>query len=226
MRPVVAESALPPALLMRSLAGLLLAFGCTTQEEAPTTPPPPAPASADAIPAGPLGGNIAGAPFSVRSGLYRIDRRHGYEKIDISLSELDSTCDTHGSSSGTSVWLRRHGPGPLVPEQVRIGTEGHERWEVHYQRRERHRWLGNGKASAFVVIRAVAPDLRISGELWACFEDAKSSCVSGRFTAAYCPIRIDQPVRGGDTFERLPKEQRLPKTDGSPRDAGGEGGAP
>lgn len=224
MRAVTTQPVERLALLATSLAGMLTLAACTSKEEPPPPAPKPAPTNSDAIPSGPLAGEIAGAAFRMRSGRYQIDRRHGYEKVDISLSaaEAESSCGPRVPADAPSVWLRRKGPGPLKPEQIRLAPDDESSWEVHYQRREGQRWVGNGLASALIVIREVAPDLTVTGELWACFADAQSSCVAGRFTASYCPIRIDHPVRGGDTFEQLPKEHVL-----APRDAGaGDGVAP
>jgi hypothetical protein len=192
------------------LAGLaLLHFGCQRIEPAPIEPKP-APTSADGIPAAGLGGELVGKPFVVQSARYVVDRRHGYEKVDISLSagSVEFPCDTREPKDSPSVWLRRKGSDELKAEQARIGPKDQGPWEVHYQvRRERH-WVGNGQASALIVVHDVGPDMKLTGELSACFRDAHGSCVAGRFAADYCPIRIDQPVRGTEAMERPPAMDR------------------
>jgi hypothetical protein len=191
-----------------------LAFACQKAEPA-TYDPKPAPTSADAIPAASLGGEIGGKPFSVQSARYVIDRRHGYEKVDISLSagSADFPCDERKPKDAPSVWLRRKGSDALKSEQARIAPDDEGPWEVHYQVRDGHRWVGNGHTSALIVIHDIGPDMKLSGELWACFGDTLGSCVSGRFAADYCPIRIDQPVRGTEAMERPPPTLGGPTTD-------------
>jgi hypothetical protein len=168
--------------------------------------PKPAPTSADAIPAATLGGELAGKPFTLGSARYVVDRRHGYEKVDVSLSAgtADFPCDDRKPKDAPSVWLRRKGEAPLKAEAVRLAPGEQSPWEVHYQFRDGRRWIGNGHASSLIVIHDIGPDMKLSGELWACFGDPMGSCVAGRFSADYCPIRIDQPVRGTEAMERPP----------------------
>lgn len=169
--------------------------------------PKPAPTSADGIVASVLGGEIRGRSVTLENARYVVDRRHGFEKVDISFSaaRADSPCGERRPKDAPSVWLRKTGPDPLKPLQVRLSPDGPESpWEVHYQVRDGRAWVGNGQASALVVIREVGKDLKVSGELWACFADEQASCVEGRFSADYCAIRIDTPVRGTEAMERPP----------------------
>jgi hypothetical protein len=191
------------------IAALTLStLACQNAESTPAAPidPKPAPTSIDAIPAGTLGGEIAGQPFSVQSARYIVDRRHGFEKVDISLSagSVESPCEERTPKDATSVWLRRKGEPTLAEEVARIEPEDEDKWEAHYQVRQGHAWIGNGRASALIVIHDVGPDMKLAGELSACFGDRHASCVAGRFTADYCPIRIDAPVRGTEAMERPP----------------------
>jgi hypothetical protein len=181
-------------------------LGCRAAEPAPPVDPKPAPTSASAIPAAPLDGKLAGKPFSMRSARYTVDRRHGFEKIVISVSSAsdEARCGERRPADAPSVWVRRSGPGLPKPEEVRIGANEQGPWEVHYQHRDGHRWLGNGDASALIVVREIEPDMTLVAELWACFADSEGSCVSGHIRADYCPIRIDQPVRGTEVMERPP----------------------
>jgi hypothetical protein len=181
--------------------------GAESTPPAAPVDPKPAPTSIDAIPAGPLGGEIAGQPFSVQSARYIVDRRHGFEKVDISLSagSVESPCEERTPKDSTSVWLRRKGEPTLKDEIARIEPKDEGAiWEAHYQVRQGHNWIGNGRASALIVIHDVGPDMKLAGELSACFGDSHGSCVAGRFTADYCPIRIDAPVRGTEAMERPP----------------------
>lgn len=199
-----------PYVRARSLRWLLSAtcitlVSCQKPEPDPVEPKP-APTSAAGISAATLGGEIAGGSFLLANARYIVDRRPGYEKVEVSLSaaSADSPCAERKPKDAPSVWLRRKGSEPLKAEEVRLAPGEDEPWAVHYQAHDGRRWFGNGTASALVVIHGVGPDLKLSGELWACFADAPGSCVSGRFAADYCPIRIDQHVRGTAAMERPP----------------------
>ncbi len=205
-------------------ASAVLGLACQSPAEpaGPIIEPKPAPEAANAIAAGALGGDIDGQPFSIQSARYIVDRRRGFEKVDISLSagSVDSPCEQRKPKDSPSVWLRRKGATPLAAEQARLSPNDEAPWEVHYQVRKEHGWIGNGRASALIVIHDVGPDMKLNGELWACFADTHGSCVSGRFIADYCPIRIDKPVRGTEAMERPP-----PLDGGSSLKAAGDAGA-
>jgi hypothetical protein len=206
----------------------LPALACQSPEPAPAAPiePKPAPSSANAIPAGNLGGEIAGEPFSVQSARYIVDRRHGFEKVDISLSagSVESPCEDRTPKDAPSVWLRRKGDPTLREQITRIEPNDEDAaWEVHYQVRKGHNWTGNGRASALIVVHDVGPDMKLSGELSACFGDSHGSCVAGRFSADYCATRIDAPVRGTEAMERPPSMDAGAKQ--QPGDAGLTGDA-
>ncbi len=218
-------------LICVAAAGLSLA--CGKPEEAAIKDPQPAPSSSSEISAGSLGGTLVDSPFSVQSARYSFDRRYGFEKVDISLSlgTVDAPCAEPKPSDASSIWIRRTGAGPIKPEVVRLSPKDDEGpWSVHYQVHDEHGWRGNGDASALIVIRGVGPDLKLTGELSACFADATGSCVSGRFTAEHCGVRLDAPVRGSEAMERLPARVRAAADAGADAaasgaaDAGGEKG--
>jgi hypothetical protein len=194
-----------PAQLLPIVA-IFGALACAKPEDAPIQDPKPAPSSEKEITSGNLGGMLLGSPFSIQSARYSYDRRHGSEKVDISLSlaTADGACGELKPANASSVWLRRLGPEPLNPETIRLSPKDEGPWQVHYQVHDQRGWHGNGDASALIVIRGVDKGLRLSGELWACFADTAGSCVEGRFIAEHCAIRLDAPVRGNETMERLP----------------------
>ncbi len=179
--------------------------------------PAPAPANDEAIPVGPLGGKLAGAPFTVHTARYYVDQRPGYEKIDIKLyaDKAPTPCGELESKKPSAVWLRRSASKRIEPGTFSTNVKDGGEWEVHYQVQRDERWQGYGEANALLVITAVDPDLKVHGELSACFRDPSGSCVAGRFVATFCRISIDAPVHGTDTMER-PKKLPTPPTPPAP----------
>jgi hypothetical protein len=179
---------------------------CKEERARPKFAPEPAPASAEVLPQGPVSGKIRDQVFKLGNARYYVDRRLGYEKVDIKLSAgtSEEPCGQVTPKDSTMVWLRRTGPEPLTATEARVEPDQPGPWEAHYQVRGEHNWEGNGDASALIVIREVSPDMTLHGELKACFGDAEKSCVAGKFDAKYCPIRIDSPVRGTEAMERPP----------------------
>jgi hypothetical protein len=188
-----------------------LALGCEHYKPpGPAKDPPEPPASADSIPVGPVSGKLLDQPFTELSGRYFVDQRPGFEKMDIKLyaTEAETPCGKLKEEKPASVWLRRAGAERATPGSSVTNLDKGE-WEVHYQVQKDGFWVGNGDARALVVISDVGPDLKISGALSACFRDETGSCVAGSFTASYCRISIDSPVRGTEAMER-PPERKLP----------------
>jgi hypothetical protein len=165
------------------------------------------PDSPDAIPEGPLGGQLRGHEFTHQVGTYLIDRRPGHEHFDIQLSEAgsDDPCDRRRRAHGSSVWIRRRGADAIEAATVRLLPGAESDWEVHYQVRAHDEWAGSGDASALLVVHDPDPDLVVRGELWACFADGRESCVSGSFAAKHCTLSIDAPIRGTELMERPPE---------------------
>jgi hypothetical protein len=156
------------------------------------------------IPEGPLSGTIDGKSFAVKTAIYAVDRRLGYEHVDVKLysTEIEEPC-AKNDPGGPTVWLRRRGAEPLVPGTARVAAGEPSPWEVHYQIKEGRAWMGNGDAAASIVIRQVETDAKIHGELSAAFGDASRSLVAGTFVAQRCLISIDAPVRGSPALEQV-----------------------
>lgn len=176
---------------------------CQSTRPSPTMHADPVATSADSIPVAPVSGTIRGKQFAIATALYFIDRRPGYEHVDIKLSAGKSAqhCSSPIPDDAMSIWLRRTGSEQLDAETVHIASDRRSSWEVHYQVKDNGQWLGNSKADALFVLQPRAADQRMSGELSACFADETKSCVLGTFVADYCPISIDAPIRGMDIME-------------------------
>lgn len=188
----------------------MLALGCSHPEaEGPPKEPAAPPSSPDSIPIGPLAGKLAGEPYTMLSGRYYVDSRPGLEKVDIRLyaSEAETPCGTLKTPNPPAVWLRRAGEERLALDSSTTDPKTGGKWEVHYQLRKGEQWVGNGDAAALVVINDIGPDLKVEGALSACFRDPSGSCVAGTFSASYCRISIDSPVRGTDVMERPPERK-------------------
>lgn len=202
--------------LSRDLARLVLCgallelVACSKADEAPIVQPEPAPVSLEGVSAAPLHGMLAGAPFELGSARYSIDKRPGFEKLELSFSQARSQrpCGERVPLRAASVWLRRAGAEAPEVGSVRLSPAQTLPWQVNYQVHADKEWTGSGDASALVVITSLSPDMRLEGALWACFADAAGSCVNGRFSAEYCRIRLDAPVRGSEAMERLPSKPR------------------
>jgi hypothetical protein len=201
------------------LLSCALCAACGRSEEGPPKEPAPAPTAGEAIPVGPLSGKLAGEVFTVHAARYYVDQRPGYEKVDIKLyaAKAATSCGDLAEKKSTSVWLRRKGSKPVEPGTFATNVADGGEWEVHYQAQQDARWRGYGEANALFVVTAVDPDLKLHGELSACFRDPSGSCVAGRFTAHLCRISIDAPVRGAENMERRPKTPlpAAPKAAGS-----------
>ncbi|MBI2390340.1 MAG: hypothetical protein HYV09_12190 [Deltaproteobacteria bacterium] len=194
-------------MVTRMLAlSLVIASSCRREPPPVGYEPAAAPTSTASIPLSPASGRIAGKPFTVAAARYSIDRRPGYEKVEIELlaEKPDKPCGDVAMKHATSVWLRVNGVDAVRAETVRIESGKPGPWEAHYQVFDQKKWIGNGDASALIAMSAPAPDMKLSGELSACFGDGSKSCIAGRFEAIYCPIRIDALVRGSDAMERPP----------------------
>lgn len=187
--------------ILRAFVGPLVLLGlpsCQSPHPAPKMHADAVANSTDSIPTAPLSGTLRGKSFELGSARYFIDRRLGYEKIDIKLSAGKSGehCSAPLPDNSASVWLRRTGSEPIKSETIRITSNRREAWEVHYQAEDDGQWCGNGNAEALVVLEPPATDQRLRGELSVCFADETKSCVLGTFVAEYCPISIDAPIRG------------------------------
>jgi hypothetical protein len=180
-----------------ALSGLL---GCQAQPAAEPLRAAPVSTSATTIPLGPVSGRILGNPFSVGTARYSIDRRPHYQKVQIELiaGKLAKPCEDTGHRHDASVWLRHAG------DLAAPAGQGADGWEGHYEVFEREAWSGTGGAEVVLELAEPAPDLKLAGELRACFPDRTKSCVAGSFVAVHCPIRIDALVRGTDSMERPP----------------------
>ncbi|MBI4702680.1 MAG: hypothetical protein HY744_16280 [Deltaproteobacteria bacterium] len=176
-------------------------------EPAPSSPPleavavaPPC-TSAEAIPDAPVAGTLRGVPFAARDMRYEIVRRPGGkgggpERVDIKLSAAPASapCGPRAADA-PSVWIRLEGVR-LAPQELRRRADGEQAsWSVHYQAREQGRWVGNGSGAALLVLRAVRPDYLVEGDLAVCFADGMGSCVSGSFSARYCPDPAEPVLR-------------------------------
>jgi hypothetical protein len=166
--------------------------------------------SVDSIPAAPLSGTLPTGPFSLQSARYWIDRRPGYEKVDIKLStgKVSSPCSEPLPNDAPSVWLRRVGTTRLSAETVHVSRTAPGPWEVHYQVMRDEQWLGSAKAEALLVLHPLTSDKRLQGELSVCFADPDRSCVLGAFAADYCQLSIDAPIRGTQLMESPVAGQR------------------
>jgi hypothetical protein len=183
-----------------------VALGCQPAAPEERYVPAEVPTSAATISVEDVSGTILGRPFALQTARYIVDRRPHYEKIEIQLltSKLDKVCDDTGANHDTTVWLRRKGPGEPKAETIRFGPEDPSSWQAHYEIYDDGKWSGSSNAAVMLDLAEPAPDLKLTGELYACFGDRTQSCVTGRFVAVYCPIRIDALVRGTDSMERPP----------------------
>ena len=183
-----------------------LLIGCNERPLPELGEPAPVPDNTTSIGVSAVNGKIAGSPFEVKAARYSIDRRPGHEKVVIHLlnEAPEKLCSELGNMRSTTVWLRKNGTQSVEPEAVRLGPKTKSPWEVHYEVYDQGRWVGVGRANLLLKVSAVRADMTLDGDLAACFGDANKSCVSGHFSATYCPTRIDAPVRGTENMERPP----------------------
>jgi hypothetical protein len=195
-------------------------LGCQPKATEQKYDPAPVPTNAATIPVATVSGTLLGEPFALHTARYTVDRRPRYEKVEIQLlaAKLEDPCQGIGDDHHAAVWLRRNSPSDLEAETVRFGPGDATPWEAHYEMFQDGDWLGNGNANLILELAEPAPDLKLRGDMYACFGDRTQSCVSGRFVAVYCPIRVDALVRGTDSMER--PSQRT----GRPLKVAGDGG--
>jgi hypothetical protein len=189
--------------LWTGVIAILWLMGCHAAGSVANEVAQPVSTSPDSIPIAPLGGVLLSHPFALQSARFWIDRRPGYEKIDVKLSagRGDSPCAEPRPRDAPSVWLRHSGTTHLGAETLHIDQNGPGPWEVHYQVMQDGLWEGSGKADALLVLHPLTADQRLPGELSVCFADKAKSCVLGNFVADYCPASIDAPVRGTQMME-------------------------
>ena len=192
---------------MSGVAVILVALGasaCRPHSDRPKGATGPIVLPGGEIPEGPASGNIDGKPYAVKTAIYSVDRRLGYEHVDIKLysAQIENPCATH-DPGGPTVWLRRRGAEALEPGTARVAAGQASPWEVHYQVKEGRIWGGSGDAVATIVIREIESDAKIHGELSAAFGDASRSLVAGTFVAQRCLVSIDAPVRGAPALEQV-----------------------
>jgi len=180
------------------------ACACRPHSDRPKSVTGPIVLPSGEIPEGPASGTIDGKPYSVKTAIYAVDRRLGYEHVDIKLysAQIENPCAIR-DSSGSMVWLRRRGAEPLATGTTRVLAGQDSAWEVHYQVKDGRIWTGNGDAAAIIAIREIESDTKIHGELSAAFGDASRSLVAGSFVAERCLISIDAPVRGVPALEQV-----------------------
>lgn len=183
------------------------ASGCRPHGDRPKGASGPIVLPSGEIPEGPASGTIDGKPYTVKTAIYAVDRRLGYERVDIKLyaAQIENPCAIR-DFSGSMVWLRRRGAEALAPGTTRVTAGQDSAWEVHYQVKDGRIWTGNGDAAAIIVIREIESDAKIHGELSAAFGDASRSFVAGSFVAERCLISIDAPVRGAPALEQVRAE--------------------
>lgn len=171
---------------------------------APTRTVTPKHESPSAIPATPVRGTLHGEPFVARDGRYRIDRRPGYERLDLLLSDAEAglPCGELRPEAPRRIWLRRPGAEPPETKPIRIRPTPDRGWQAHYQLRRDDRWVGVGDGSALLALNAPDGGTTLRGSLSVCFADETSSCAAGSFVAHYCPAELDRPVRGVEPTER------------------------
>lgn len=187
-----------------SLVLLFSAQACAEAHRDRVSEPPPAPTSFATTPDTSVNGQLSGRPFALRSARYYVDQRPGYERVDVLLYDLDTDtpCEDIRPHKPASVWLRSQGKKKIVEGQYRLDAKTKAPWEVHYQVFQDGAWRGSRKANALLAFKKLQPDLKLEGELNACFADSTTSCIAGTFVAHYCRISIDAPVRGSETMEQ------------------------
>lgn len=187
-----------------------LTAGCDDGNGRALPTPAPMHGSFDAIPDAPLQGKLRSLPFSVKSARYTIDRRLGYEQVDITLSAAvaDGHCGALRPKDAPSVWLRRKGAEPVSRADLRLQPDAPASWEVHYQLRHDGQWVGSGQAAALLVLRPSDKSTTVTGGLSACFADGHASCIAGTFSARQCPVLLDMPVRGNEPVEQVPPDRQ------------------
>lgn len=202
------------------LGGLLLglslaaAGGCESADEPrrPTAVEPPH-RSVATIPAAPVQGKLRGETFTFGDARYEIDRRRGYEAVDIKLTaaSAERPCGPLEPADAPRIWLRRQGAQPVSARELQISQGEPGPWELHYQIKREGLWRGSGDAAALVRLRPAEAGTTLRGELSVCFGDGHGSCVAGSFEARLCPIRLDLPVRGSEPVEQLPQDDAQPR---------------
>ncbi len=187
--------------------------GCSDEYVAPSLDVKPPHERAATIRARAVTGNLAGKPFEAHDARFALDRRQGYEKITIYISQAKASepCGKLGPKDAPKVWLRRAGLKPVKKGEIRLTAGKEAPWQLHYQHKEGHHWLGSGLASALVVFENVSAHV-IKGAVAVCFADGKKSCVDGSFSARHCPIRIDATMRGNEPVETVPQKKKKKAT--------------
>ncbi len=149
------------------------------------------------IPVSKVSGTLATQRFELKDARFKIDRRAGYERIDLELSgsAAKEKCGALEDSGSPAVWIRFPGVSKLEPGELRRQPGKPASFEVHMKVRRDGQWFGNGDSAALLVVEIFEPGVALNGVLSVCFGDPDKSCVSGTFVAASCPDMLDVPPR-------------------------------
>ncbi len=173
--------------------------GCRRAPPAPDKPLG-TPMRIEAVPNAPISGTVRGQPFATRNARYYVDRRAGYEHLDIQFNDGESSdpCGPLNPPDATRVWLRWTGGAFPDGGEIRLEASSKSGWSAHYQTRRDSAWIGSGDATGALLLRRAGLDRAIRGSLSTCFDDRHGSCVAGTFVARECPLELDMPVRGSN----------------------------
>ncbi len=151
----------------------------------------------DKIPLNPVSGKLAGKPFALKDARMHIDRRPGYERVDVLLRAEVATapCKKLTNEKAAGIWIRFGGVTSVDQKEYRRSPKKPGKTEVHMEVTRDGRWFGNGNSAALLLIEQFDPSSGISGVLSVCFADEARSCASGNFVATYCSNPLDEPPR-------------------------------
>lgn len=174
------------------LALCAVGFACSH----PARPLPPSSRSSEMqvglIPPTPVAGDLDGRRFVVRDAWYRVQRKAGRERIDLTLSEgrVTRLCAESDPEASRHVWLRFPQWQRFSAGEYRIDPGRTPVFTAHYEAPDGRPWKGTSEASAVLVLSPQEGDT-VEGRIELCFADPTRSCVHGTFRARECRSELD-----------------------------------
>lgn len=199
------------ALLTTTLTALALC-GCDGGSVTASVEAQPAPFTVraadmdvDAIPDGPVAGELSGEAFELEEAVFRVETMERRERVDLWLADQRSPqCGVPLPTDARKVWLRFDGITDLEPGLHRIEADEASPITLHYELPlQPAGWRAAAGGAALLVLDTV-DEHTVAGRVRACFDDGAGSCVEGRFHAERCggPLDVDDDVSGAGVLSR------------------------
>ncbi len=155
-RSVLGLSACVAALGLSACVAAIALMGCDPGDlgSVPLDGLKPEQDTIDKIPLNPVGGKLAGKPFAVKDARMHIDRRVGYERVDVLLrgDKAVTPCGKLADEKAAGIWLRFAGTTTVKAKEYQVSPQKPAPVSLHMEVSRDDKWYGNGDAAALLLI--------------------------------------------------------------------------